>query len=182
MTNCAYPTGMDALGGNNYDETDNTVTNAYATDEVNSAVVAVFASADSRSAAPNGTAAITLTAEPGHNVSNLSVGSINYDGSIVTNAVYDGSGTITLTTGAAEGTTEITFDVTYEMTDFAGGPVTQSTVTLSVPVTVVDKVEIQPGGDSSTGGDSGGGGGGCSAGFGALALLAIAPLALKRRK
>ena len=36
--------------------------------------------------------------------------------------------------------------------------------------------------DGGTTPDSGGGGGGCSAGFGALALLALVPLALKRRK
>ena len=68
----------------------------------------------------------------------------------------------------AAGKTEYTFEIT----------VTKSQ-TVSATFKLSDGTTPDGGGTTP---DSGGGGGGCSAGFGALALLALVPLALKRRK
>ena len=49
----------------------------------------------------------------------------------------------------------------------------------TVPVTVT---AVAPSGSGTSGSTGGGGGGGCSAGFGALALLAAVPLLFRRKK
>ena len=75
----------------------------------------------------------------------------------------------------AAGKTEYTFEITVTKSQTVS-----ATFKLSDGTTPDDDGTTPD--DGGTTPDSGGGGGGCSAGFGALALLALVPLALKRRK
>ncbi|HIT03479.1 MAG TPA: SYNERG-CTERM sorting domain-containing protein [Candidatus Caccocola faecipullorum] len=114
------------------------------------------------------------------------VGPLSISDGNIASAEYAG-GKITVT-GKSIGETTLTMQVKLHPTDFSS--LTNETpeyenddtidFTFSLPVRVV--AEAQSGGSSSGSGSSGGGGGGCSAGFGALALLAAVPLFFRRKK
>ncbi len=114
------------------------------------------------------------------------VGPLSISDGNIASAEYAG-GKITVT-GKSIGETTLTMQVKLHPTDFSS--LTNETpeyenddtidFTFSLPVRVV--AEAQSGGSSSGSGSSGGGGGGCSAGFGALTLLAAVPLLFRRKK
>ena len=114
------------------------------------------------------------------------VGPLSISDGNIASAEYAG-GKITVT-GKSIGETTLTMQVKLHPTDFSS--LTNETpeyenddtidFTFSLPVRVV--AEAQNGGSSSGSGSSGGGGGGCSAGFGALTLLAAVPLLFRRKK
>lgn len=196
VTNCAYLTGMDALGGNSY-SSDMTVSDAYAytRDEAASLVVAVYAEIAPKSIAPGETATITFKTAPGDDLSYVEkLDALTSSRSDVAKVEGWNPSDKTITvTGVSEGTAVIEFSVMLRVTqigDEQGGVPTPCSFAIPVTVTAIPSDPTDP--DNPTDpddpsqptdpGNSGGGGGGCSAGFGALALLAIAPLALKRRK
>ena len=93
----------------------------------------------------------------------------------------DGKLTIT---GAKAGTETATITVTVYKVDYGSTPIQPDTnspteYTFELAAEVGGTTPPQPGGSGSTGG---GGGGGCSAGFGALTLLAAVPLLFRRKK
>ena len=151
----------------------------------------------SQTLSPGGTTRITLAAEPGTNTEAIFADngavrsnevSVSSDETVAT-AEYNGGGIITVT-GVAAGETTITVTAKLHATDFSkladsetenldegadgdGAYLDESTdVTFAFGVTVS--------GDAPQ--SSGGGSGGCSAGWGALALLAAVPLVLRRKK
>lgn len=88
------------------------------------------------------------------------------------------NGKITLT-GTAVGKTAMTVSLNFHQIKFSSGEYGEGQPReFTVPVTVT---AVAPSG-SGTSGSTGGGGGGCSAGFGALALLAAVPLFFRRKK
>ena len=203
---CAYPTGMDALGGNSYGG-DMTVNGAYARDDADSLVVAVYAEIAPKSIAPGKTATITFKTAPGDDLSYVEkLDALTSSRSDVAKVEGWNPSDKTITvTGVSEGTAEIEFSVMLRVAQIGFEPGDEPTSrSFAIPVTVTaipsDPTDPDDPSDPSDPtdpddpnnpddpsqptdpGNSGGGGGGCSAGFGALALLAIAPLALKRRK
>lgn len=206
VTKCAYPTGMKALGGNSYGGDNMTVSGADARGDADSLVVAVYAEIAPKSIAPGKTATITFKTAPGDNLSNVETleapASSRSDVAKV-EGWNTGDKTITVT-GVSEGTAVIEFSVMLQVTPIGSEPGEPTPRSFAIPVTVTaipsDPTDPDDPSDPSDPtdpddpnnpddpsqptdpGNSGGGGGGCSAGFGALALLAIAPLALKRRK
>ena len=92
--------------------------------------------------------------------SNGAVATVSADGTVT--AVGPGTATITATS--------------------ADGSIQSNAIIITVPGSTDTPVTPETPTEPTAPQGSGGGGGGCSAGFGALALLAIAPLALKRRK
>ena len=192
VTKCAYPTGMKALGGNSYSD-DMTVNGAYEEDDADSLVVAVYAEIAPKSIAPGETATITFKTAPGNNLSNVETleAPASSRSDVAKVEGWNTDKTITVT-GVSEGTAVIEFSVKLLVAQIGIEPGEPTTCSFAIPVTVTAIQSDPTDPDNPTDpddpsqptdpGNSGGGGGGCSAGFGALALLAIAPLALKRRK
>lgn len=193
VTKCAYPTGMEALGGNSYNG-DMTVSGADAKDDAASLVVAVYAEIAPKSIAPGETATITFKTAPGNNLSNVETleAPASSRSDVAKVEGWNTSDKTITVTGVSEGTAVIEFSVKLLVAQIGIEPGEPTSCSFAIPVTVraIQSDPTDP--DNPTDpsdpsqptdpGNSGGGGGGCSAGFGALALLAIAPLALKRRK
>lgn len=190
VTNCAYPSGMEAISGGEM-----AVSGAYPKDDAASLVVAVYAEIAPKSIAPGETATITFKTAPGDNLSNVetleALASSSSD--IATVEGWNTSDKTITVTGVSEGTAVIEFSVMLRVAQIGFEPGDEPTpCSFAIPVTVTAIPSDPTDPDNPTDpddpsqptdpGNSGGGGGGCSAGFGALALLAIAPLALKRRK
>ena len=117
------------------------------------------------------------------------------------NITYNGDGTASVE-ALEEGDFEITFTVQYYPTDNSNQSAETAAylsdpteiIFSAIPVTVTQAAEEEtppttdpepttpPETEPTPPPSSGGGSGGCSAGFGALALLALAPLALRRKK
>lgn len=209
VTKCAYLTGtdMEALGGNSYSG-DKTVNGADAKDDAASLVVAVYAEIAPKSIAPGKTATITFKTAPGDNRDNVTLvtedtGDLKAPASSSSDVAkvegWNPSDKTITVTGVSEGTAVIEFSVMLRVAQIGFEPGDEPTpCSFAIPVTVTAIPSDPTDPDNPTDpddpnnpddpsqptdpGNSGGGGGGCSAGFGALALLAIAPLALKRRK
>lgn len=234
VTECAYLTGMEALGGNSYSG-ELTVSGADARGDAASLVVAVYAEIAPKSIAPGKTATITFKTAPRDNRDNVTLvtedtGDLKAPASSSSDiAKVEGWNTSDKTitvTGVSEGTAVIEFSVMLQVTqigDKTGDEPTPCSFAIPVTVTAIPSDPTDPDDPNNPDdpsqptdpddpsdpsdpddltdpddptdpndpdapsqptdpGNSGGGGGGCSAGFGALALLAIAPLALKRRK
>lgn len=161
-------------------------------------VTSLSASIDRSTITKGETATIKLTTGPGtpENAFDKTSGAVReivftgYDTNVITE-ITEGAeaGTYTVKAGAA-GSTEIKITAELYATDFSTLSSTPAYTTnptdfaFTLPVTVTSEAApSQPGtsgGSGSTGG--GGGGGGCSAGFGALALLAVVPLLFRRKK
>ena len=186
---------MEALGGNDYGG-DMTVNGADARDDAASLVVAVYAEIAPKSIAPGETATITFKTAPGDYPSAVSICTEDHEyikppasssSDIAEVTGWNTSEKTITVTGVSEGTAVIEFYAALTTTQIglepAPAPAYRS-YALPVTVTAVPSTPSDPTDPSQPAGpDNGGdGGGGCSAGFGALALLAIAPLALKRRK
>lgn len=187
VTKCAYLTGMEALGGNDYGG-DMTVNGADARDDADSLVVAVYAEIAPKSIAPGETATITFKTAPGDDLSyveKLDAPASSRSDVAKVEGWNPSDKTITVT-GVSEGTAVIEFSVKLLVAQIGIEPGEPTTCPFALPVTVTaiqsDPTDPDDPSQPTDPGNSGGGGGGCSAGFGALALLAIAPLALKRRK
>lgn len=195
---CAYLTGMEALGGNSYSG-ELTVSGADARGDTASLVVAVYAEIAPKSIAPGKTATITFKTAPGDNRDNVTLvtedtGDLKAPASSSSDVAkvegWNPSDKTITVTGVSEGTAVIEFSVMLRVAQIGFEPGDEPTPrSFALPVTVTaipsDPTDPDDPNDPSQPtdpGNSGGGGGGCSAGFGALALLAIAPLALKRRK
>ena len=161
------------------------------------AVIALTAKISSNTIAQNENAQITLDTKPG-------TGTFGAEGAVrsvdllcspqgIVSAQNDGNGTITVT-GLAEGTAVITVSAMLYATNFStgGGYIEDNELDYetSFTVTVTGNVEDTPGEGDDTpvpepeqpASSGGGGGGGCSTGLGALALLAVIPLAIRRNK
>ena len=185
--NCGWLTGTatDGKGGGFSSDT----INAESISDINSVVTSLSASMDKDEIEVGKTGAITLKLAPatdGFSAHSGAVEGMNaegYDEAVVTVDKDEANGTFTVT-GVAEGSTEITVKATFHATDLSSqsGYVSNGEeYTFTFPVTVVAATQSN---DSSSGSGSttGGGGGGCSAGFGALALLAAVPLLFRRKK
>lgn len=182
LTNCGWLSGTADKGvGSESTNTIEPLTEA----DTSTFVMSVSASSASVSLEAGKTAEIAFTTKPNESGA-VTIDSVTGDG-IVANA--EGQANKIIITGIAEGTTNVTATVRYNVTNFADtsavGP--ETTQVFIFPVTVMSASGGTEGnsgsGSGSTGSTGGGGGGGCSAGFGALALLALVPLfAMKRRK
>ena len=165
--------------------------------EGDAVVRSLSASIDNSTITAGQTATITFTLSPNSpdGAFDESTGAVrniqftDYDTNVIT-AITAGTeaGTYTVTTGAA-GSTDIKITAEFYATDFSTLSSTPAYAanaveyTFTLPVTVTSEAApapSQPGASAS--GSHGGGGGGCSAGFGALALLAAVPLLFRRKK
>ena len=181
LNNCGWLTGTADKGvGSGITDTTVKLTEA----DTSTFVMSVSASSASVSLEAGKTAEIAFTTKPNESGA-VTIDSVTGDG-VVANA--EGQANKIIITGIAEGTTNVTATVRYNVTNFAdtsaAGP--ETTQVFIFPVTVMSAsggTEGNSGSGSGSTGSTGGGGGGCSAGFGALALLALVPLfAMKRRK
>ena len=181
LTNCGWLSGTADKGvGSESTNTIEPLTKA----DTSTFVMSVSASSASVSVEAGRTAEIAFTTKPNESGA-VTIDSVTGDG-VVANA--EGQANKIVITGVAEGTTNVTATVRYNVTNFADtsavGP--KTTQVFIFPVTVMSAsggTEGNSGSGSGSTGSTGGGGGGCSAGFGALALLALVPLfALKRGK
>ena len=207
VKNCAYQNGTAEKGIGNEDDGNGVVSSVDAA-ALNSAVASL--SLPSSTVDVNGTAEIAFILSPAmSNNGAAPVGAFDIETGAVRavegtemftfgeEGIVDASysnGIITLT-GKAVGTTTMTVTVSFHPTQLDSltsnddtnsdttlqpqyvGDEDAQVLTFSVPVNV--KTVAPSGTSGSTGG---GGGGGCSAGFGALALLAAVPLLLRRKK
>ena len=206
VKNCAYQNGTAEKGIGNEDDGNGVVSSVDAA-ALNSAVASL--SLPSSTVDVNGTAEIAFILSPAmSNNGAAPVGAFDIETGAVRavegtemftfgeEGIVDASysnGIITLT-GKAVGTTTMTVTVSFHPTQLDSltsnddtnsdttlqpqyvGDEDAQVLTFSVPVNVKT---VAPSGSGTSGG---GGGGGCSAGFGALALLAAVPLLFRRKK
>ena len=180
--NCAWNSTKTANAVGNNDNYTNGVTGI--TDSA-SAVTSVKASITSSAIAEGGEATITFTTMPANIADAVAVNkdSLQSSDENSATATLNDDGTITVKGVSAGTSATISFSASLSVTDFANtGSTTQQEVSFTIPVTVTAGTSNPSDPSQPAGPDNSGGGGGCSAGFGALALLAIAPLALKRSK
>ena len=209
VKNCAYQNGTAEKGIGNEDDGNGVVSSVDAA-ALNSAVASL--SLPSSTVDVNGTAEIAFILSPAmSNNGAAPVGAFDIETGAVRavegtemftfgeEGIVDASysnGIITLT-GKAVGTTTMTVTVSFHPTQLDSltsnddtnsdttlqpqyvGDEDAQVLTFSVPVNVKT---VAPSGSGSSGSTGGGGGGGCSAGFGALALLAAVPLLFRRKK
>ena len=187
--NCGWLTGTATKGKGGGFGSDDAI-NAESVSDINSVVTSLSASMDKDEIEVGKTGTITLKLAPatdGFSAHSGAVKGMNaegYDEALVTVEKDEANGTFTVT-GVAEGSTEITVTATLYATKFSN-PTEYvdgdgENYVFTFPVTVVAATQSN---DSSSGSGStgGGGGGGCSAGFGALTLLAAVPLLFRRKK
>ena len=202
ITNCAWvkKPGMsdDIKGVGSYSGDPGVTELDDSTDLLANAVTSLTASIDPSTITKEGTAAITLTTGPvtPENAFDETSGAVrdiqlsdSYNEDVVTVAQGENAASYTVTP-VDFGATDITITANLYTVDFTtlnstpAYTVGPTPYTFTLPVTVAaEAAPSQPGasgGSGSTGG--GGGGGGCSAGFGALALLAAVPLLFRRKK
>ena len=206
VKNCAYQNGTAEKGIGNEDDVNDVVSPVDAA-ALNSAVASL--SLPSSTVDVNGTAEIAFILSPAmSNNGAAPVGAFDIETGAVRavegtemftfgeEGIVDASysnGIITLT-GKAVGTTTMTVTVSFHPTQLDSltsnddtnsdttlqpqyvGDEDAQVLTFSVPVNVKT---VAPSGSGTSGG---GGGGGCSAGFGALTLLAAVPLLFRRKK
>ena len=198
VTNCAWVKNdnMPENGiGTDPDSTD--VTGLDNADKLANAVTSLTASIDPSTITKEGTATIKLTTGPGADSFDGS-GAVrdikldeNYNKDVVLVENGDSAASYTVTP-VDFGATDIKITANLYATDFANSASSPTPVytnsptpyTFTLPVTVASEAAPSPSqpGASGGSGSTGGGGGGCSAGFGALALLAAVPLLFRRKK
>ena len=196
VENCAFVKSENlpenGIGSDNSGNLSANVTEIADASMMDAAVTSLSASITPSPITVGQTATITFTLSPNSpdGAFDKSTGAVRdiqfsgYDTNVITE-ITEGAeaGTYTVTTGTA-GSTEIKIAAKFYATDFSTLPSTPAYTTnptdfaLTLPVTVTaEPAPSQPGS-----GSTGGGGGGCSAGFGALALLAAVPLLFHRKK
>ena len=198
VTNCAWVKNKDMpekgiyVGGSS-----SAVTTGLDADKLANVVTSLTASIDPSTITKEGTATIKLTTGPGtpENAFDETSGAVrnialdeSYNQDVVTVAQGDNAASYTVTP-VDFGATDITITANLYTVDFSTldstpaynvGP---TKYTFTLPVTVAaEAAPSQPGASGGSGSTGGGGGGGCSAGFGALALLAAVPLLFRRKK
>ena len=198
VTNCAWVKNKDMPEKGIYvDDSSSAVTTGLDADKLANVVTSLKASIAPSTITKEGTAAIKLTTGPGtpENAFDETSGAVrnialdeSYNQDVVTVAQGDNAASYTVTP-VDFGATDITITANLYTVDFTtlnstpAYTVGPTPYTFTLPVTVAaEAAPSQPGASGGSGSTGGGGGGGCSAGFGALALLAVVPLLFRRKK
>lgn len=188
VTNCAWVKNKDMPEKGIYvDDSSSAVTTGLDADKLANVVTSLKASIAPSTITKEGTATITLTTTPKadsfdnsgavRNITLVKEGEGAYDTNVVTVTPGENAASY-IVTAVAPGATDITITADlHNIMDFSNLTYSdddKKTYTFTLPVTVAS--EAAPSQPGSTGG------GGCSAGFGALALLAAVPLMFRRKK